>query len=148
MEFRFKFHLNLLPKSPIDNKPALFQIMAWHRTVVTSHCLIQWWPSLPTHTSVTKGRRLNFLTEYQDILAPAMVAGAIRHMTVSALPIYRGLFSFNNSRKTPIARPFVRSLSGRSFTFEFSELCAVSCYMIPRYIESIVWPFTSVKHKT
>ena len=27
-----KFSLKLVPRSPIDNKPALSQVMAWHRT--------------------------------------------------------------------------------------------------------------------
>ena len=30
-EFRLKFHRSLLPKGPIDNIPALVQIMAWRR---------------------------------------------------------------------------------------------------------------------
>ena len=31
IEFWFAFHLNLFPGVPIDNKPALVQVMAWRR---------------------------------------------------------------------------------------------------------------------
>ena len=58
----------------------------------------------------------------------------------SALPIYRGLFSLNNSREAPIARPLGRGMGvfrdmlvWTKFTFELSVLC----YMVPRYIESL-----------
>ena len=34
--------LKFVPKGPINNIPALVQIMAW-RCQVTSHCLNQWW---------------------------------------------------------------------------------------------------------
>ena len=53
--------------------------------------------------------------------------------------IFRGHFVPTNARKTAITRPYFACLkSGRSFTFEFIALCAVSCYIVPRYIESIV----------
>ena len=60
----------------------------------------------------------------------------------SALPIYRGLFSPNNSQETPIARPLgrdvcvVRDISvWPKFTCEFNVLRSMSCYTVPRYIE-------------
>ena len=31
IEFRLKFQLKFIPKSPIDNKPALVQVMAWRQ---------------------------------------------------------------------------------------------------------------------
>ena len=39
----------------------------------------------------------------------------------------------------------VRSRSGRSFTIEFSVLGVVSCYMVPRYIESLEY-YTQHRH--
>ena len=63
---------------------------------------------------------------------------------ISALPIYRGLLSPNDSHKTSIARPlgramlsFVSSSSERNCTIEFIMLCAASCYIVPRYIGSL-----------
>ena len=41
--------LKLVPRSPIDNKPAVVQVMAWHRTG---------WPSSLTHVCGIKGRCL------------------------------------------------------------------------------------------
>ena len=32
IEFWFKFLFKYVPKSPIDNKPALFQVLAWRQT--------------------------------------------------------------------------------------------------------------------
>ena len=45
--------LKFIPKGPIDNMPALIQILAWRR-MATSHYLNQWWPSLLTHVCVTR----------------------------------------------------------------------------------------------
>ena len=45
--------LKFIPKGPIDNMPALIQILAWRR-MATSHYLNQWWPSLLTHICVTR----------------------------------------------------------------------------------------------
>ena len=48
----------LCPRSPIDNKPALFQVMAWCRTG-DKPLPGQWWPSLLTHICRTMGRWVN-----------------------------------------------------------------------------------------
>ena len=74
----------------------------------------------------------------------------------SALPIYRGLFSLINTRKIPIPRPsgcllWVPTLT-KVLPSKLIVLCPVSCYIVSRYIESIVlttwtkyywdhWPF-------
>ena len=61
----------------------------------------------------------------------------------SALAIYRGLFSLNNSRELPIACPLGRGMGvfgdlvWPKFHSKFSVLCVVSCYMASRYIESL-----------
>ena len=63
----------------------------------------------------------------------------------SVFQIYCRPFSPSNPRKPPIARPLVRGMVVFSessvllkFTFEFIVLCAAACYVVPRYIESIV----------
>ena len=48
-----KISLKFVPKGPIDNIPALVQIIAW-REQATSHYLNQWWPSSTTHICVTR----------------------------------------------------------------------------------------------
>ena len=47
-------------KGSIDNKPALVQVMAWHR-IATSHYLNQCWPDTLTHICGTSGRWFNYL---------------------------------------------------------------------------------------
>ena len=32
VEFRFKFQVKFIPRSPINNKPVLVQVMNWRRT--------------------------------------------------------------------------------------------------------------------
>ena len=54
----------------------------------------------------------------------------------SAIPISRGHFPPNNSRKTPIARPHGRAM-GVFREFEVIVLCAITCYTVPRYIGSL-----------
>ena len=57
----------------------------------------------------------------------------------------------NKSRKTPIACPwgrgirvcFVSSKCDRSFTFEVIIIWAITCYNVPRYIESMLWWVTT-----
>ena len=68
----------------------------------------------------------------------------ILHGQYMAIPISRGHFSPNNSRNTPIARSNGRvwlssknSKSDWCFTFEVVVLRAISCYVLPRYIESL-----------
>ena len=46
--------------------------------------------------------------------------------------------SLNNSRETPKAMGVFREiLVWPSFIFQFSVLCALSCYVVPRYIDSL-----------
>ena len=56
--------LNFVPKGPINNIPALFQIMAWCRQA-TSHYLKQWW------------------SVYWHIYAPLSLNELMRHRTKS-----------------------------------------------------------------
>ena len=48
-----KISLGSVPKSPIDNHPALVWIMAWHQ-IGANHYLNQCWPSSPTHICGTR----------------------------------------------------------------------------------------------
>ena len=50
-----KISLKFIPKSPIDNKSVLDQVMAWRRQA-PSHYLNQCWPSFLTHICGTRGR--------------------------------------------------------------------------------------------
>ena len=44
LEVGLKFHWSFFPKRPINNIPALVQLMAWHQAnQATSHYLNQWW---------------------------------------------------------------------------------------------------------
>ena len=98
-------------------------ILSGNTTAPTSHCINGWdYDRSQYETSIT--------TEVSS--------------ENSALPISRGHFSPNNSRKTPIARCegeiwvfFVSSKFDRSFTFEFVVFSAMPCYIAPRYIESL-----------
>ena len=49
-----KISLKFVPKDPIDNNPALVQIMVWRR-IATSHYLNQCWPDSLTHLCGTRG---------------------------------------------------------------------------------------------
>ena len=54
--------LKLVPKSPINNKSALVQMMA------TSHDLNQWWLRLPTHMCVTRPQWVKFSSTFLFIM--------------------------------------------------------------------------------
>ena len=50
-----KISLKFIPKGPIDNNPALVQVMVCAEQA-TSHYLNQWWPSSLMHICGTRGR--------------------------------------------------------------------------------------------
>ena len=52
-----KIWLNFVSKGSINNDPASVQIMAWCRSL-TSHYLIEYWPSSLTHISVAGNKRI------------------------------------------------------------------------------------------
>ena len=47
-----------VPKGPINNIPALVQIMTWRRHA-TTHYLNQWWPSLLMYICITRPQWVN-----------------------------------------------------------------------------------------
>ena len=55
---QIQISLKLVPGSPIDNKSAFVQVMAWHWKA-TSHYLNKWWPSSLMHICGTRGRWVN-----------------------------------------------------------------------------------------
>ena len=59
-----KISLKFVPKCPIDNNPALFQIMAW-RQIVTSHYLNQCLPNTLMHIYSTRGRWVNLRSSHR-----------------------------------------------------------------------------------
>ena len=57
-----RFSLKFVPRSPIDNKPVLVQVIAWRLSVPT-HYLNQCWPSSQTHICGTRWRWVNKYTK-------------------------------------------------------------------------------------
>ena len=64
----------------------------------------------------------------------------------NALPISRGQFFPNNSRKVPIARAWGGNMGvfrefevWPNFIFEIVVLYAITCYILPQYIESLLY---------
>ena len=72
----------------------------------------------------------------------------------SALPTYLGIFSPNNSRKTPIARPLRRCMVVfRAFLFWlhfyiriYCVVCSIVLYRTAIYRESLVFHHSKIKH--
>ena len=58
-----KISLKFVPRSPIDNKPALFQVMALRR-IGDKPLPDQWLPGSPTHMCGTRGRWINSVWLY------------------------------------------------------------------------------------
>ena len=68
-----KISLKFVPKGPIDNIPALVQIMAWHRQV-TSHYRNQWWLDIDAYNDICITRPNESTRSISWLLMPWLLA--------------------------------------------------------------------------
>ena len=92
--------LKFIPKSPVDNKPTLVQVIVGAEQA-TSHYLNQWWPSPPTHICGTRGDELIGLYDNVD---------TCRNINIVE-PTYNTIKTgWNTNWRLPIARPLGRDM--------------------------------------
>ena len=83
--------IKFVPKGWIDNKTALVQIMAWPQTGDKQLCE-QWWPSLLTHTYVTRPQRIKNIR-------PSWVDQSTS-LNTSCSPYYRRIWYYVSNPET------------------------------------------------
>ena len=90
----FLISLKFVPRSPIDNKPALIQVMAW-REEATSHYLNQCWPSSLTHTCGSRGRWVKKKKKSQTTTHITMINWGLDKTTAILQTTFSNAFCWN-----------------------------------------------------